>query len=151
MRRSAACLAATCAAVWRAMRPAQRATNCDVHRAPLGRTSPPIGRPVRNILRGQSRPLRNNCAGWCADMRTPLRGQRACAARAYACGGGEGPPHTAAAGGHASNFVFVRSENFKIRYNKATIVLKDPSFGSDTTVGKPWRIRITYPGEAAEE
>ncbi|KZV57197.1 hypothetical protein F511_41232 [Dorcoceras hygrometricum] len=27
----------------------------------------------------------------------------------------------------------------------------DPSLGSDTTVGEPWRIRIPSPGEAAEE
>ncbi|KZV26385.1 hypothetical protein F511_36631 [Dorcoceras hygrometricum] len=33
---------------------------------------------------GHSWPLRNNCAGQCTDMRAPLRGQRACAARAYA-------------------------------------------------------------------
>ncbi|KZT75748.1 hypothetical protein F511_47227 [Dorcoceras hygrometricum] len=33
----------------------------------------------------------------------------------------------------------------------ATIVLKDPSLGSDTTVGEPWQIRIPSPDEAAEE
>ncbi|KZV16200.1 AP-1 complex subunit gamma-2-like [Dorcoceras hygrometricum] len=38
---------------------------------------------------GHSRPLRNNCTGRCADMCAPLRGQRACAAHAYVCGGGE--------------------------------------------------------------
>ncbi|KZV20699.1 hypothetical protein F511_09676 [Dorcoceras hygrometricum] len=62
-----------------------------------------------------------------------------------------GPPHTAAAGGFDfKNFSFSIC-NFKIRYNYGTIVLKDPSHSSDTTVGEPWWIRIPSPGEAAEE
>ncbi|KZV26367.1 hypothetical protein F511_38001 [Dorcoceras hygrometricum] len=40
---------------------------------------------------------------------------------------------------------------FEIRYNKAIIVLIRSEPGSDTTVGEPWRIRITPPSEAAEE
>ncbi|KZV32055.1 hypothetical protein F511_33052 [Dorcoceras hygrometricum] len=43
------------------------------------------------------------------------------------------------------------SEKLKVRYNKAVIVLMRSEPGSDTTVGEPWRIRITPPSEAAEE
>ncbi|KZV17064.1 P-loop containing nucleoside triphosphate hydrolases superfamily protein [Dorcoceras hygrometricum] len=57
----------------------------------------------------------------------------------------------AACGGRQAktNFV-VQSEIRELDAIQATIVLKDPSLGSDTTVGEPWRIRITSPGSAAE-
>ncbi|KZV49365.1 hypothetical protein F511_10905 [Dorcoceras hygrometricum] len=61
------------------------------------------------------------------------------------------PPHTAAAGGHTKKFYFIFLFNLKIRETiMATIVLKDPSLGSDTTVGERWRIRIPSPDGTAE-
>ncbi|KZV36673.1 hypothetical protein F511_37953 [Dorcoceras hygrometricum] len=96
--------------------------------------------PATNVrsCAAQRRGRRQLSAAPCATIARPLcatqrphpaamHGQRAWLPRAHVRAVGErGPPHAAAAGGH-------------------------PSLGSDTTVGEPWRIRITPPGEAAEE
>ncbi|KZV22918.1 zinc finger protein CONSTANS-LIKE 9-like [Dorcoceras hygrometricum] len=45
------------------------------------------------------------------------------------------------------DLIFEKSKSDAIRHKH---VLKDPSLGSDTTVGIQWRIRIPFPGGAAE-
>ncbi|KZV35748.1 pentatricopeptide repeat-containing protein [Dorcoceras hygrometricum] len=126
------------------------------------------GRPSRDLRPAIARPLMAHSSAPTSQYRAtsalnfvgssrPASGRRAAIVRDIvrprACSFARtlGQPHTAAAGGFDfKNFSFSIC-NFKIRYNYGTIVLKDPSHSSDTTVVEPWRIRIPSPGEAAKE
>ncbi|KZV49929.1 hypothetical protein F511_29171 [Dorcoceras hygrometricum] len=103
-------------------RSAQRATSMQ-RPAMMGATtcakSTAAGRPLLGL---PVQPVRKSF--------TAMRGQRA-HMRAVE---GRGPPHTAEADGHR-NFFFIQSEKQRLDAIMATIVSKDPSLGSDTTVG----------------
>ncbi|KZT75262.1 hypothetical protein F511_47713 [Dorcoceras hygrometricum] len=75
-----------------------------------------------------------------------MRRRRAYHARA----GGGAAMRSGAAAGKKKLFWFVRSAISRLDIIMATIVLKDLSHSSDTTVGEPWRIRIPSPDGAAE-
>ncbi|KZT75413.1 hypothetical protein F511_47562 [Dorcoceras hygrometricum] len=78
-----------------------------------------------------------------------MRGQ--CAWRRVRCGSRDGPPREAAAGRWFQNvcFVSILKRDLDTIWQYRIDQIRKP--GSDTTVGKPRRIRITPPGEAAEE
>ncbi|KZV50343.1 hypothetical protein F511_36265 [Dorcoceras hygrometricum] len=87
-------------------------------------------------LAQDSRPSRGHQAQHRAAVGAQLR-----AGVAAVHGGGRRP---------SSDFFFVSIDSkFEIQMQYGSIVLKDPSHSSDTTVGEPWRIRIPSPGETA--
>ncbi|KZV54647.1 hypothetical protein F511_02681 [Dorcoceras hygrometricum] len=67
-------------------------------------------------------------------------------ARAIAPARRVAPPHMAAAGSNNKKFFCFQFQISRSRCNSGNDVLKDSSIGSDTTVGKRWRIRIPFPG-----
>ncbi|KZV43974.1 hypothetical protein F511_28143 [Dorcoceras hygrometricum] len=73
-------------------------------------------------------------------------------ARAHAraaVGGGRRPWRRPVA--FSKNFCLIQSENSRLDTIMATLVLKDPSHSSDTTVGELWRIRIPSPGSRTHQ
>ncbi|KZV24621.1 FRIGIDA-like protein 1 [Dorcoceras hygrometricum] len=109
-----------------------RATNC---------TTSSSQRPISKREAAPS--IRPPCATSSREAR------QVCCYRACTCARGGAPPRKAAPWPRSKILIF--DLKIEIRYNMATIVMKDPSHSSDITVGEPWRIRIPSPGEAAEE